>query len=87
MASRAISELPREQAELMVAMFLSVDRDRFDLSIVKNKSDTIERGRIWTHRRPLENSLTSYVKRVKVDPGFLSALCREAETTIQPWFV
>ncbi len=35
-------ELPREQAELMVAMFLSVDRDRFDLSIVKNKSDTIE---------------------------------------------
>ena len=34
--------LPHEQAELMVAMFLSVDRDRFDLSIVKNKSDIIE---------------------------------------------
>ena len=36
--------LPHEQAELMVAMFLSVDRDRFDLSIVKNKSDIIE---VW----------------------------------------
>jgi GT2 family glycosyltransferase len=32
-------ELPREQAELMVAMFLSVDRDRFDLRIAKNNSD------------------------------------------------
>jgi len=35
-------ELPHEHAELMVAMFLSVDRDRFDLRLVKNKSETIE---------------------------------------------
>lgn len=35
-------ELPHEQAELMVAMFLSVDRDRFDLSVVKNERDTLE---------------------------------------------
>jgi GT2 family glycosyltransferase len=35
-------ELPHEQAELMVAMFLSVDRDRFDLRIVNNCNDTVE---------------------------------------------
>jgi GT2 family glycosyltransferase len=35
-------ELPHEQAELMVAMFLSVDRDRFDLRIEKSENDTVE---------------------------------------------
>ena len=35
-------ELPHEQAELMVAMFLSVDRDRFDLRMAQNNSKTVE---------------------------------------------
>lgn len=34
-------ELPQEQSELMVAMFLSVDRDRFDLSIAENENEAI----------------------------------------------
>jgi GT2 family glycosyltransferase len=35
-------ELPQEQAELMVAMFLSVDRDRFDLTLARTKGDPVE---------------------------------------------
>jgi GT2 family glycosyltransferase len=34
--------LPREQAELMVALFLSVDRDRFDVGLAQSRGDLAE---------------------------------------------